>query len=207
MKILLATPIHECKEYATPQWLEALDKFSHPTITELFLVDNSPDTKFMDALIPLLPKQFKSTVIHVDIQFTDPEQRVATARLPIVKKLIDDNYDYWLSWEQDTIVSPDGLDKLLPFAEQFPVIHHLSNSRYDPDDTQSNSFGFSLIRRDVLEKFTFENQWGMIDDQMPDCQHGADSWFNRRVMRAGYPIAEFAGLIRPIHHLIDPKEK
>jgi hypothetical protein len=200
-KILMATPIHSVKDYSMGRWLEAIAKFSHPMVEELLLVDNSLDPEYVDYLRPLVPKHFKTTIIHVDIPYTDSEQRVATAREEIVKKVIEDNYDYWFSWETDTIAPPDILEKILPFAEQFPVIHHLTPSRDDPDDVTSNSFGLSLIRRDVLERFSFHEQWGIIDPKMPNCSHGADSWFNRRVIRAGYPIMEVSGLVRPIEHL------
>lgn len=200
-RILMSTPIHSCKDYSMGRWLEAIGKFHHPEVEELFLVDNSPDLTYIEYLKPLIPKHFKTTFTHIEIPFSDPEERVATAREEIRKKVINEKFDWWFCWETDTIAPPDILDKLLPFTDQFPVIHHLTPSRQSPDDDQSNSFGLCLIRRDMLEQFPFYLQWGNIDPRMPNTHHGADSWFNRRVLRAGYPIAEFSGLVRPIQHL------
>ena len=201
MRILMGVPVHEMKAYCEDKWLEAIGNFNHPYVKELFLVDNSPDLTYIEHLMPLIPKHFKASYIHIELPQTDPEERVAMCRVEIVKKMVADNYDWWFSWETDTIAPPDILDKLLPFTNQFPVIHHLTPSRQNPDDDQSNSFGLSLVRRDMLEKFTFDHMWGNIDPLMPNCHHGADSFFNRRVLRAGYPIAEFSGLVRPIQHL------
>jgi len=198
-RILIGTPTHICKDYAMKRWMKSVGELSYP-VEELFLVDNSPGLEYSEYLKTITPKNIKTTVVHIDIPYTDPEERVGVAREEIRKKVISGGFDWWFSWESDVIAPPDSLDNLLKYTNEFKLIHHTSPSRYDPDDS-GNSFGLSLVHRDLLEKFGFVLEWGAVDSLMPNCYHGVDSWFNRRVMRSGEGYIELYGVVRPIYHL------
>jgi hypothetical protein len=201
MKILIGTPTHIIKDYAMERWLKAVDNLEYPA-SELYLVDNSPTSAYSKYLKSISPKSVKTTVCFLkDIPYTDPEERVSFAREAIRRKVLDEGFDYWFSWECDTIAPPDTLTKLLQFTNEFRLIHHTSPSRTDPDNFDGNTFGVSLIHKSLLAKFAFELEWGHIDPYMPNTYHGADSWFNRRVIRSGEKFIELSGIIKPIQHL------
>lgn len=205
MKILIGTPMHSVKDYALLRWLKSVSELAYP-VEELFLVDNSPanekyDQKLKDLVPQIVQNIPKITIIHIDIPLTDPEERVAMAREEIRKKVLSEGFDWWFSWEADVIAPPDVLTKLLKYGNEFKEINHASPSRQDPDYTMPNSFGLTLVHRDLLEKYPFAYQWGRIDPLMPNCYHGADSWFNRRVIRGGDGIIDLSGVIGPIDHL------
>jgi len=205
-KILMGVPIHRKKDYSFLRWVEAISKLDYPNI-ELFVIDNSPDTEYVEYVKAKLPENFKSTVIHIDVDKEDPEERISYARELIRKKVIDEGFDWWFSWETDTIAPPNILKELLSFGDRFKLIHHMSPSRRDPDVDQENQFGLSLVHRDWLEKFGFllennEPAGGKVDPLMPTTWHGVDSWFNRRVLRESEGnFIELYGVVKPILHL------
>jgi len=205
-RILIGVPVHISKDYALDRWLKSVSELSYKA-EELFLVDNSPsETKYYEklkALVPQVVKNIKVSIIHIDIdeKYTDPEERVSFAREEIRKKVLNEGFDWWFSWECDTIAPPDVLDKLLKFGDDFKLIHHTSPLRQEPTMSFENTFGISLVHRDLLIKYGFLYQWGRVDPFMPKCYHGADSWFNRRVLRGGDAFTEITGLVKPVAHL------
>ena len=46
MKILIGTPIHECKDYCMERWLKNVSKMEYPA--DLLLVDNSPGLTYVE---------------------------------------------------------------------------------------------------------------------------------------------------------------
>jgi GT2 family glycosyltransferase len=200
--VLIGTPMHVCKDYAFKRWLDALEAIEYP-VREMLWVDNSPGLDYYEYLKANTPKNIKTTVIHIDITYHDPEERVGIAREEIRKKVLEEGFDWWFSWEADTIAPPDVITKMMKYSDEFKVIHHASPSRQDPD-TDGNSFGLSLIHRDILARFGFALEWGNVDPLMPHCWHGVDSWFNRRVCRDPGPDGKFIelyGVVKPLLHL------
>jgi hypothetical protein len=200
VKILIGTPIHRVKDYAVKRWLDCVRNLDYDNF-ELMLVDNSPDLEYQEYLKSIIPGSIKYSLVHVDINYTDPEERVAMAREEIRRQVLDNDFVFWFSWECDVMAPPDVLKKMLKYTDEFKVVHHLSPDRIDPENSIDNSFGLSLIHRDVLEKFPFAFQWGRIDTAIPARWCGTDSWFNKRIIKEGGTFIQLAGVVRPLKHL------
>ena len=196
MKILLGTPIHVSKDYAVQRWLDCVAALSHP-IDELFLVDNSPTPDYSEQLKERVPF---ATVLYCNLVERQLDFRIAHAREIIRRKVLDNGYDWWFSWECDTLAPPECLDVLLRFGQEFDIVHHSYPTRQDPD-IKENAFGLSILHHRVLEQHVFIGQAGEIDPLMPNCFHGGESWFSRRVLRAGGKYIELFGVIQPVIHL------
>jgi hypothetical protein len=204
MTILLATPIHSEKDYCMRKWLEHIKQFNLPVL----LVDNSPSEElYSETLSGYIAEVGLTnvTVVHIDIASLDRDERLANAREEIREYVVDNNYDYWFSLESDVFVSggdiaPSGaVAELLKYTPEFDGVHHSVESRADSYDDFSWGFDLSLISKATLEEFTFLLEFGEVDPLMPLCWHGGESWFNRRMYRAGYKFLYLYGVIGTNH--------
>ena len=171
-KILIGTPIHESKDYAMERFLKSINELEKPCQVDLFLVDNSTQ-EYAD----------KYGATHIDCENSTAEERIARSREVIRQRVVDEGYDYWFSVENDVILPPGALNEMLRYQE-FDIIGHNYPSRYNPNDL-TWGFGCTLIKRWCLEKFGFLKEYGNVDPEMPDCWHGGEHWFIKRVRKAG----------------------
>ena len=93
MKILMGTPVHECKDYAMERWLESVSKLDYPF--DLLLVDNSENPGYVKKLHAYC-KKYEITnykLLHVDVdKDTILDERLAKSREFIKRKVLDKNY-------------------------------------------------------------------------------------------------------------------
>jgi hypothetical protein len=198
-KVLIGTPIHQMKDYSMKRWLQSVRCLDWDNI-HLLMVDNSPDPSYVDKIKGYC-KEVGLTdyeIIHINPPIEEGEERIAYAREEIRKYLIKGDWDYWLSWECDVLVPPDALKQLMPFADKFATISHNYPARENPNDIMEG-FGFTLIKRRMVEMFGFIMELGLCDPLMPNCYHGGESWFFRRCIRAGFAHLTIDNLFRTEH--------
>jgi hypothetical protein len=183
MKILIGTPVHRVKHYAVPQW--AASVLSQDTPCDLLMVNNS-DPEYAQEV----DRYGEVVNISVPNQSTT-EEKVARSREVIRQRAIDGGYDYWMSWECDTVAPPDGIRQLLGFTDVFDIVLHDYPSRIDPQE-ETWGYGFCLIKRWCLEDFTFiwnhDGSW-----------HGGEHRLNKRVMQLGGRMVELHNLLTLQH--------
>ena len=197
MKILIGTPIHECKDYSIPRWLVSLKELDWPD-KHILLVDNSIGTSYADDL--RLTTGYRT--LHIDVDTGDPEERVGIAEEKIREIILNEGYDYWFAWDCDILLPSYALKELVKFCEEFDVVLHAYPDRVGAGQYNvGGRFGCALIKRNVLAQYGFLLQYGEIDPLNPNCWHGTEPWFLRRVIRGGGKYVELYGLIRPIVHL------
>jgi len=110
MKILIGCPTYERYDYCVDLWLEAIKKiqeFSKEHKIDYLLVDNSKSEDFSKKL------KEKNVEIIKAPYFPDVRERVINSRNILRDKTLKENYDYFLSLEQDIIPEKDILKKLL----------------------------------------------------------------------------------------------
>ena len=105
-RILIGCPTCYRYRYCIDSYLDSVKKLDYANYTLLF-VDNSPD----DSLF----KELKEKGVNVEkIEYCEPaRERIVNSRNFILDKAIKENYDYLLSLEQDIIVAPDTIKRLL----------------------------------------------------------------------------------------------
>lgn len=202
MRVLIGTPVNEVKDYSMERWFKNVTELKHPA--ELMLVDNSPNFDYMEKVKKYCQdfgiKKYK--LIHLQ---TEPgihsDRKVEQAQELIRQEVLMNNHDAWFSWECDQIIPPDALDKLVKVMQDgdFSMVNHNGWSRGHPDIVNTN-FGVSLLRRDILEKFSFLMQFG-DDPKMFTGWTAGEYWFKNQALKAGFKFSEVEGLISPIYHL------
>lgn len=202
MKVLIGTPIHECKEYSIKPWLESVKNCEGNWF--LYLVDNSPTPDFTERVSEMI-KGMNAEVLHLENMPNDMEARLAPSREEIRKKFLVGDYDYWFSWECDIIAPPDTLKTLLSFTDQFDVVNHCYPDR---DNLRGEiwGIGLTLYRRSILEELSFlENGgYGYCDPLEPSCYYGGDGWLVRRITDRGYKMIDLRNLLK-VQHLKEVK--
>lgn len=211
MKILIGTPIHQVKNYSIPKWLKNVAQLQQEFPADLLLVDNSPDTEYMEIVNNYCQRfQLRNyKIVHLEFPHhsatinNDEEihERITRCRERIRDEILSGGYEAWFSWECDQIIPSDALKKLVELLESgdFMVVAHNCWDRDNP--TQVNlDYGVTLARRDCLAKYGFIPDF-INDPNGPDSWYNAERWFRDRLRRDGCKYLEVCGVIQPIYHL------
>jgi len=191
-KILLSCPIYDGKEYITERYLKRIKELTYDNY-DILLVDTSKTTDFAKKL-----KEKGFNVIKLKYE-ENSKIALCNARNYIREYVLNNNYDYFFSLEQDLIPPKDIIEQLLSHNKevvggwyyicQFPNTRPCLSREWTMIDMKFTpkppimeelgqtelmkvflgSFGCCLIRRDVLEKISFK-----ILLTFP---HHDDTWF------------------------------
>ncbi len=110
MKILIGCPTCDRYEYCIDEWLERVKNiinYSKEHEVDYLLVDNSKENDFFNKL------QQKGINIIKAPHLDNVKNRLAHSRNLLRQKILNENYDYFFSLEQDVIPEKDILEKLL----------------------------------------------------------------------------------------------
>src|SRR3989344_1945373 len=95
-KILVGCPVSDYHLYCTEEYLNTLKSLTYKNY-DILLVDNSKEDSFFNYLI-------RKGINAARISFNEnPRIRIVNARNLLRQKVLDDNYDFFLSLEQDVI--------------------------------------------------------------------------------------------------------
>ncbi len=157
-KLLVGCPTSFHKSYCLQEYLNGVKALTYPHY-ELVLVDNSPDTSYYDLL-----ESKDVTVFKTPYSAETARERIVISRNMLRQYILENDYDYFLSLEQDVIPPPDVIERLL--SHQKPVVSGVYYKDYviKKGDTVTetiimpllfrrrldNSF-IQLLERDVLE--------------------------------------------------------
>ena len=175
MKILVGCPTSEHKAYCLKEYLEGVKNIEHEI--HFVLVDNSENEDYYNKL-----KSLGVSVIRGKYLET-ARDRVIDSRNILRKYFLDNNYDYFLSLEQDVVPPKDVIEKLLKHDKEITCglyfylgdddktllpmvwVHHEGefakrlNFNEVPEnklmETITCGLGCVLIKKNVLEKIKF----------------------------------------------------
>src|SRR3989344_4047349 len=170
-KILVGCPVSDYHLYCTEEYLNTLKSLTYKNY-DILLVDNSKEDSFFNYLI-------RKGINAARISFNEnPRIRIVNARNLLRQKVLDDNYDFFLSLEQDVIPPKKIIDssklkglrqetgsQYLEMVKAYYTIEELEREK-PPTKIHSCGLGCVLIRRNVLEKvkFRFSEKYGGFDD-------------------------------------------
>ena len=116
MKILIGCPTY----YKYDKYLDLyLDAIKNQTFKDfdLVLVDNSPDDKYLEKI------KSKGVLAIKGPHSEDAYERIALSRELLRKKCINEEYDAFLSLEQDILITPDALEKLISHKKDLVSVY------------------------------------------------------------------------------------
>jgi len=200
-KILIGCPTSEHKEYALSEYLESINNLTYRNF-DFLLVDNSKTDDYY--------KKLKGLNVNVikDKYFENARDRVIHSRNILRDKFLDENYEYFLSLEQDITTPKDIIERLLRHKKDIisalyfylgddkktlmPMvwIHHEGKyaRRLDFDEVMNNKLieaitcglGCVLINRRVLEKIKFR--------YVKEKPGWDDLWFSEDARAKGFKV-------------------
>lgn len=188
MRILIGVPIHESKDYAIERWLENVLRLEYPA--DLFMVDSSHEEDYAQKVKEYCAKKGmeRYKIEHIEVGRYQPfAEKINKSREIIRQEILKNDYDAWLSWESDYLVPVNALDKVVAIMRRgnYLMVH------------ASAKFGFSLIKREVLERYSF-----LLEHQdVRNCWAGGEEWLKKQVLKNGGNYVEIFGVINPIHRL------
>jgi hypothetical protein len=186
VKLLIGCPTSEHKSYCLDRYAESLKSFSD---CDVLLVDNSKGKDYFNKIkgmnIPVIKGPW----------FEGARDRIIASRNILRGKVLDEDYDYLFSLEQDVIANKDDLIKLLshgkkivsgvvynnlPFKDKIKKIamlfvehplDHTGLTYLDPDKVdfcriKGSGLGCILIHRSVLKNIEFRYKGDAFDDMM-----------------------------------------
>jgi len=123
LKILVGSPTAAPYAYCLDAWISAAKSLTYPAKT-IALVDNS----LSDDYYKLLQQQGIRALKYPSF-IKDSRERLVASRNMLRQIVLDENYDYFLSLEQDVIPPPDVIERLL--SHQKPVVSGVYYKYFD----------------------------------------------------------------------------
>ena len=139
-KIMVGCPTSFHKEYALQQYAESLKKITYKN-HDILLVDNSPNDTYLDKI-----KETGLSVIKGP-RFESARDRIIASRNILRQKVIDGNYDYFFSLEQDVIPPRDILERLISHNKKVITAVYFANNAI-PGETLSKLIPLAYILED-----------------------------------------------------------
>ena len=105
-KVLVGCPTSFHKEYALKQYTDSVKKLTYKN-HDVLLVDNSKDNTYFEKIKSLSIPVIKGP------WFESARDRIIASRNILRQKVLDENYDYFLSLEQDVLPPENIIERLL----------------------------------------------------------------------------------------------
>lgn len=201
MRILIGTPIHECKDYAMARWLESVSRLDYPF--DLLMVDNSPDAEYLNKVHEYCQKYRLTNykLVHIAAR-QEPiylDERLAASREIIRAEVLSKDYDAWFSFECDILTPPNTLTQMVDLIGDYSIVRHCYPSRGSLGEF-NQELGLTLVKQAVLKRYGFES--GLVDPINPNTMYGSDVWFIVQIDRSQDEKDKVvSGIIKPIYHL------
>ncbi len=111
-KVLIGCPTSDYKSYCLNEYLEGLKSITYKE-ADFIIVDNSKTDEYLNK-IKELTKDFKNLKLIKDPKwFEGAKDRIINSRNLIREIVLKENYDYFLSLEQDVIPPKNVVERLL----------------------------------------------------------------------------------------------
>ncbi len=110
-KVLVGCPTSFHKEYCLDKYVAGLKALAYKKF-DILLVDNSKDDIYFEKI-----KKVGLPVVKGP-WFEGALDRIISSRNILRQKVLDEDYDYFFSLEQDVVTPPDALDKMVKHGKQ-----------------------------------------------------------------------------------------
>jgi GT2 family glycosyltransferase len=144
-KILVGCPTSFHKEYALEEYVKAVNSLTYPNF-DILLVDNSEDNLYIEKIkklgLPVIKGPF----------FESARDRIIASRNILREKVLEENYDYFFSLEQDVLPPPDILQNLLKHSKKLiTAIYFAHNVIPDSQTRELIPLVYKLIDKKTLD--------------------------------------------------------
>ena len=176
-KILIGCPTCNLYEYCLDEYLDRARNLSYSNY-DLLIVDNSKDENYHKKIKEAIKDEYVEPAI----------KRIVSSRNKLRKYALENNYDYFLSLEQDVIPPKDIIERMLRHAKHvvsgiyfldekltakaFPLTKEQLWDDPGLYEIGSAGLGCVLIHRSILESIEFRSENKEFDDRFfyKDCK-------------------------------------
>ncbi len=156
-KVLVGSPVSSYKDYSIPDYIKGLKSLSYKN-KEIVVLDNSPPEKD-------LSEKFKfSGIAYERMPHSDNiRQMLVDGRNLLRKKALDEDFDYWLSLEQD-VIPPSNIIEALFSSKKEIVTAAYFNFSFEKENPVPQPNAFVLINPSdkktfITRRLIFEELW------------------------------------------------
>lgn len=150
-KVLVGATVFDGSAYATREYLAGINALTYKN-AEYLLVDNSKTDSFYKDLL----KQ-EVNIIRKFYDLKAPRERLVAGRNLLAKKVVEENYDYFSSLEQDVIPPKDVIEKLLLHKKEIVSAVYYKYFK--------NSRGENILRPILYRRPTEEEKQSILQDK------------------------------------------
>jgi GT2 family glycosyltransferase len=154
-KVLVGCPTSDYKKYCLKEYVDSVTNLTY-TNYDILLVDNSEDSGYFDLI-----RSFNVPVKRIKYR-EKARERIVSSRNILVKELLINNYDYFLSLEQDVIPPKDVIERLLQHDKKvvagvYPLIHVVHGKKVLKSSIWMNYDPKTKLMYRVKNKYILEN--------------------------------------------------
>ena len=139
-RVLVGCPTSFHKEYALQQYARAVKSLTYKN-HDILLVDNSQGDDYFEKIKKLEIPTIKGPY------FESARERIIASRNILRQKVIDEDYDYFFSLEQDILPPQDILEKLLQHKKEVITAIYFANNII-PGEVSSKLIPLAYILED-----------------------------------------------------------
>ncbi|MEM3126525.1 MAG: glycosyltransferase [Candidatus Woesearchaeota archaeon] len=115
-KILIGAPTYVGKKYCLKQYLEGVKNLNYSNY-ELVLVDNSETDDYAKYIKATINEMGIKGKVIKDVWINKTKERLVHSRNILRDIFLKEGFDYFFSLEQDTVMEPDDLKKMIAHGE------------------------------------------------------------------------------------------
>jgi len=149
MKILIGCPTSFHKEYCLNEYAKAVKELNQ----DILLVDNSPNDEYL--------KKIKKLGLNVikGPYFEGALDRIITSRNLLRKYVLENDYDYFFSLEQDVIPPKDIIERLLKHNKKVITGVYFAHNKFPDGKTELMPLVYKLIKDKDMRPLNQEELW------------------------------------------------
>jgi len=126
-KVLVGCPTSNHKSYCLSKYIESINNLTYKNY-DILLVDNSESDEYYNLI-----KSYDIPVKRINF-LKKARERIIKSRNVIVEEVLKNDYDYFLSLEQDVIPPKDIIEKLLRHKKKvvagvYPLVHSINGKK------------------------------------------------------------------------------
>jgi GT2 family glycosyltransferase len=126
-KILVGSPVSDLYDYCFEDFLASRKSLTYPN-HDLFFVDNSQTKGFYNKL-----QQYSLPSVRIPY-IENARERMIQSRNILRKKVLEENYDYFLNLDQDIIPPKDIIESMLKHKKQILTgVYFVYNNQYSSE--------------------------------------------------------------------------
>ena len=149
MKVLIGCPTSFHKEYCLNEYSEAVKELKH----DVLLIDNSPNDEYLEKI-----KKLGLNVIKGKY-FEGALDRIISSRNLLRKYVLENDYDYFFSLEQDVIPPLDIIERLLKHNKKVITGVYFAHNKFPDGKTELMPLVYKLVEKRDMRPLNQEELW------------------------------------------------